>query len=308
MRRNTNLILIVAVLVLALAPACSLGNLFGSQELPTPTPSRTPKPTFTPTLPITLTPIVAPTDTPTPPPTPTPVPTPTFTPAEPPTPVPTPTSETAQVVVNNATLNVRSGPGTNYPRIGQVHQGDRFEIKGKNRAGTWWQIDFNGRDGWVSADYVRTEGNVSAVQVAANIPTPPPTPTPRPTQPPAPTPTPKPQFPYSYVQGSMASAPNCGTVYMEGKVVDAAGNPINGVTIELEFFGNRDYRVTGVGKPAGAWGFSPLARDMYQTAVPFNIRVVESQANPTPLSDVLFIDFRDCNQAGQFTNITFRKN
>jgi hypothetical protein len=106
----------------------------------------------------------------------------------------------------------------------------------------------------------------------------------------------------------MATAPNCGTVYFKGKVVDAAGNPINGITVELEFFGNKVYRVSGVGESAGEWGFAPLAMDMYKTRIQFRIRLVQSESNPQPLSNILTIDFSDCAQAGQFTNITFRRN
>jgi hypothetical protein len=97
-------------------------------------------------------------------------------------------------------------------------------------------------------------------------------------------------------------------VYIEGKVVDAGGNGINGVTVELEFFGNRVYRVTGVGKNTGEFGYTPLSPDFYKSSVPFNLRIVESEANPSQKSDVVPIDFRTCETAGQFTNITFRRN
>ncbi len=159
--------------------------------------------------------------------------------------------------------------------------------------------------------YVAIQGTAASVKVAANIPTPPtntPRPAPTKTPPPAPTNTPKPQFAYSYQNGSMIANPNCGTVYLQGKVVDSGGNGINNVTVELEFFGNRVYRVSGVGKNAGEFGFTPLAQDNYHTAVPFNLRLIQAEGNPSPLSDSLFVDFRTCDEAGQFTNIVFRKN
>lgn len=190
--------LIVALLLALVMTAC------GAEEAPPPTPTKTPLPTFTPTPPETPTPIVAPTNTPEPAtPTPAEPPTstlepPTPTPAEPPTPTPEPPTPTPAVpvaVIDNPTLNVRQGPGTNYSVIGQANNGDRFDIRGKNSAGSWWQIDFNGRDGWVSGDFVRVEGDAGSVQVAANIPAAPTqapvpptnTPVPQPTQPPAPT-------------------------------------------------------------------------------------------------------------------------
>ncbi|MDH7484698.1 MAG: cellulase family glycosylhydrolase [Anaerolineae bacterium] len=115
------------------------------------------------------------TATPTVTPTPTPTPTPEFTP----TPVPTPTPNRPQVVVNG-TYNVRSGPGTNYPRAGQVQAGQTLEIVAKNPDGTWWQVCcVNGQQVWIKADLAPVQGPTSNVTVASNIP---PTPTPAPQQ------------------------------------------------------------------------------------------------------------------------------
>lgn len=170
--------------VLVAVSACALETA-NRQPVGTPIPTKTLRPTFTHTP-------VKPTLTPTPaPPTETPTPEePTATPV-PPTPEPTATSEAATFTVTSATLNVRSGPGTNYGIIGQIRQGQTFLITGKNPAGNWWQFDYNGRAGWVSGGLVRvTNGQV--VPVAANIPAAPtarpqPTAAPRPaaTQPPA---------------------------------------------------------------------------------------------------------------------------
>jgi glucose/arabinose dehydrogenase len=52
-------------------------------------------------------------------------------------------------------MNVRGGPGTNYPIVGSAQAGSRFAITGKNAAGTWWQIDFSGRPGWLFAGLVQ---------------------------------------------------------------------------------------------------------------------------------------------------------
>ena len=50
-------------------------------------------------------------------------------------------------------LNVRKGPGTNYPVIGQLQQNDVVEISGKNADSSWLQIVYPtgtiGR-GWIS--------------------------------------------------------------------------------------------------------------------------------------------------------------
>jgi hypothetical protein len=152
---------------------------------PTPAP-----PTNTP-VPPTPTP-VPPTDTPVPPtptpvpPTPTPVP-PTATPV-PPTPTPEPEPAEPQAVASR-NMNVRGGPGTNYPVIGSATTGDSFDITGKAPDGSWYQVCCFGDDepGWLSASLVTVDGDAAAIAVAAEIPEPPPTPTPAPTPTPGPT-------------------------------------------------------------------------------------------------------------------------
>lgn len=104
---------------------------------------------------------------------------PTPTQEEPPTPEVAPFC-----VVTSETLNVRSGPGVAYDRIGQAAQGERYEILAESGTG-WYLIDFGGREGWVSEDYVEVRGMAERIALADFIP---PTPTPVP-----PTPTPQPQ-------------------------------------------------------------------------------------------------------------------
>lgn len=182
-------------------------------QKPTPTLHPTFTPTATkdigvpaPTLPPTPTgqaPAEQPTMPPPPPPEATQPP-----PQEPPTPtpeVPTPTSTPAppQVVVTADLVNLRAGPGTNYPRVGQARQGQVFDILGKNPKGSWFQISVNGKTVWIINDarWTKPQGDMNAVTVAENIPTPPPTPKPRPTATPRPTPTPAPS--YLFVKTSM---------------------------------------------------------------------------------------------------------
>ena len=122
-------------------------------------------------------------------------------------------------------------------------------------------------------------------------------------------PTATPTTPASYefrYAGGMQSAPNCGAVYMEGKITGVGGEGVNGRTVRLRFAGNEAYRVSGEdGKPPGEWGFSPLAPENFHSPFTFLIDVVESQANPVPQSDTAEIQFTDCGTAGQFTNIIF---
>jgi uncharacterized protein YvpB len=50
-------------------------------------------------------------------------------------------------------LNVRSGPGTNYARIGRLVQGTKINVIQKTSAG-WYRISYNGKTGYVSGQYV----------------------------------------------------------------------------------------------------------------------------------------------------------
>jgi hypothetical protein len=90
--------------------------------------------------------------------------------------------------------NIRSGPGTEYNLLGTSNPGDQFRITGKNQAGTWWEIEYNGGVGWVFGELVAVTGG-EGVAVAANIPAAPVVPTSPPPPPAAPTNTPAPAEP-----------------------------------------------------------------------------------------------------------------
>ena len=228
LQRTWRLSILVVALVLA---AC------GPSAEPPP-PTRTPLPTFTPapadqqavgqTDTTTQTgqsgeqqsgQVVqqAPTDTPAPAVTDTPQPAPTNTPKP----------EPAEVVANSQ-INVRGGPGTNYNIVGAATQGQRFPVKAKSPDGAWWQINYNGQDGWVFGELV-TSQNAAAVAVAQNIPQPPPptaTPIPQPTAVPPPTAAPQPaqptQPPKSNKKFNVVVVGNC--------LPQAAGNWFEGTT------------------------------------------------------------------------------
>jgi hypothetical protein len=174
----------LGVILLTVALSGCTGTRVARGPVGTPIPTKTLRPTFTNT-PAKPTMTSAPTEVPA---TATPE-APTSTP-EPPTAVPSPTSEVSRLTAS-ASVNVRSGPGTNYAQIGRLQAGQSFIITGKNPAGDWWQFDFNGRSGWVLGELVRASGG-ERVQVAANI-APPPTVRPRPTARPVPRPQPQPQ-------------------------------------------------------------------------------------------------------------------
>ncbi len=53
-------------------------------------------------------------------------------------------------------LNVRSGPGTDYGQIGVIHPNEAFVIGGEQDG--WYQIYYDGADGYVSGEYVTVTG------------------------------------------------------------------------------------------------------------------------------------------------------
>jgi hypothetical protein len=162
--------LIAFAMLLVVAVSC-VGGKSARGPVGTPVPTKTLRPTFTHTPPRPTE--VWPTATPATPVVATPAPeatqaepTPTLEPtAEPPTATPEP----AAFTVTSATVNVRSGPGTSYSRIGQLRAGQTYEITGKNDTGDWWQFSLDGDPAWVAAQMVQANG-ADAVEVAANIP------------------------------------------------------------------------------------------------------------------------------------------
>jgi heat shock protein HslJ len=132
-------------------------------------------------------------------------------------PTPGPQVPTGRVIAPEG-VNVRTGPGTQYPVIGLAPFGATGEIVGRSADGQWWAAAAPASPtglGWVSAAYVEvTNAQNVPILPAPPLPTPPPplptsipappTPTPVPPTPVPPTPTPVIQFsanPTSLVQG-----------------------------------------------------------------------------------------------------------
>ena len=113
------------------------------------------------------------TDTPAPALTNTPLPEPTNTPASTPTQTATPAPRGS---VSSA-VNLRSGPGTNYNKIGGLAQGDTFEIVCTSADKEWFEVKLDSGDlAWVTASFIATDSDIDAIPTVspADIP---PTPT-----------------------------------------------------------------------------------------------------------------------------------
>ncbi|MCL4299284.1 MAG: SH3 domain-containing protein [Anaerolineae bacterium] len=235
-------LIVLLILVLYLAATALFAWLFRVRSEAVQI-TRTPAPTFTPVPPTavvvipTATPSPTATSTPTIAPSPTPVPD-TPTPV-PPTPTPTPTPG-AQLAAAN-TVNVRSGPGTNYPVVAALPPNLVVPITGRNNEASWWQIsNADGASGWVANSVVQASNTANVPLVVA--PPPPATPTP------AATPTPeKPK--YQFEPTGWYADTNYGLTRFLGNITDPAGNPVNGVYVQASCGG-----FSAISNPSGPIG------------------------------------------------------
>jgi hypothetical protein len=214
--------------------------------------ARTPAPTFTlPPAPPAVVLATSTPDAPTPSPTSSPTSTPAATPTEAPTEAPTLTPPPAQPqAVASITVNVRSGPGVNYPVVATLPPNVPVVIVGQNAAGTWWQIEGpDGSRGWVAASVVQASANVDVPIAQAPAPPAPPA---QPSPTPAP-PAPEPQPAHQYEPTGWFDDTNYGLTRFLGTITDADGNPVNGVFVEAQC---GDYRV--ISNPSGPVGWGPF--------------------------------------------------
>ncbi len=68
------------------------------------------------------------------------------------------------VVKSKSGLNVRSGPGTNYRKIGALANNARVTINGTSSG--WYAINYSGTQGYVSASYVSVTGGATSAPAA----------------------------------------------------------------------------------------------------------------------------------------------
>ena len=56
-----------------------------------------------------------------------------------------------------SSVNVRSGPSTDYDKIGSWSKGKSVKVTGKSDQTGWYRIDYNGKVGYVSGSYLQAE-------------------------------------------------------------------------------------------------------------------------------------------------------
>lgn len=106
-----------------------------------------------------------------------------------------PTLAPPRLVVSSPLVNVRAGPGTEYPILTTIERGEEFDIVGRNDASSWWRFCcINNEPAWIIDELVETDGAIDGVPVSDAVAQVPPTAT----SPPAavaPPPTPVPAEP-----------------------------------------------------------------------------------------------------------------
>jgi hypothetical protein len=210
----------------------------------------TPSPTVvTPQAPVTFTP--TPTDTPLLP-TDTPIQTDT------PTPTPTPLPEAPSCTTSRG-MNIRGGPGADYPDIGDIPAGKTVRVIGQNfrQNVVWWQI---GEDSWVSGKYCIGNKEAEKVEFAPAPPTPTATQTMIPTHTPTPTatltptitPTPTPEC-WAQVPNLLTSHTSRNIDFAREEARRALLEPVDDPRCFLEGDHDLEGVVTGQSLTPGTW-------------------------------------------------------
>ncbi|MCL4298365.1 MAG: SH3 domain-containing protein [Anaerolineae bacterium] len=246
------ILILVNYLIFAALFSQLVGSDFGGKRS-----TRTPAPTFTP-APAQPPAIIIPTLTPVPP-----VPTPTATrvlapdnaSAQPESVSPDSVAAQPDIepqLVAPGTVNIRSGPGTNYQVIGALNANAPVLVTGRNQDASWWQIEINnGAIGWVASSVVSASNteNVPAVEAP-----PPPVAAAVAVQPAADAPPPAPEKPkYQFEPTGWYDDGNAGLTRFLGDIKDVNGNPVNGVFVQAKC-GN----FSAISFPSGPVGWGPF--------------------------------------------------
>jgi uncharacterized protein YraI len=251
------LIMAIPVLLMLVSLACGLTDRFSQAAPPGEfAPTRTPVPTFTPTAAgaaFVEVPTISPQPT---------LPPPTPTVAQPVSVVATPTvdasptpavQEVTITVLQN--MNVRGGPGTNYPIVGPGPAGQSAKVLGRNADASWLQIEYPSADGlgWIFAKLVQVNGDPQTVSVAQAPPppaAPPPAAAPQPQPQQAEAPPPAPEKKYQFTPTGWHASENGAIVQFKGRIKTEGGGLVNGFSVLAD---NGAFRVQSHPTGASQW-------------------------------------------------------
>jgi hypothetical protein len=169
-------------------------------------------------------------------------------------------------------VNVRSGPGTNYPIVAQLPVNVPAPVVGRDVEASWWQIQGpDGATGWVANSVVQAQ-NIGGVPIAAAPPPP---------LPPTPAPTLVPEKPtYQYEPTGWFDDTNYGLTRFLGNITDAGGSPVNGVYVRAQCGG---FSVISNASGTTGWppGFYDITLDTKPIPCKWLLSVVDSEDQKT---------------------------
>jgi len=72
-------------------------------------------------------------------------------------------------IAAKSNVNIRTGPGADYERLGRLTAGETVKAVGRNAAGTWFVVEIDGVRGWVTGDdaVVAVAGSTEKLLVVA---------------------------------------------------------------------------------------------------------------------------------------------
>jgi hypothetical protein len=90
-----------------------------------------------------------------------------------PTPPVSPAENLGPTLRAGQAVNIRSGPGTEYPVIGGLQPGNDIPLLGRDSGGNWLVIAYASGQGWVAKIVVTVNGDTAGLPVVAAPPSPP---------------------------------------------------------------------------------------------------------------------------------------
>ncbi|MCG3211486.1 MAG: hypothetical protein FOGNACKC_05132 [Anaerolineae bacterium] len=223
------------------------------------------------------------------------------------TPVATPPAATNSTLTALVGLNVRTGPGLDYPVTGKLAAGESATVVGQDATGAWWQIDYPaGSDGtgWVSADpQYSAVSNSDALAIAQAAAPPPPTSTPPAVATPLPAAVIKPEIPsaagWSFTATRIDTIPARKLLLLYGEMVNNTGAAQQISLVTGTFYNSQGQLIAADKSTYGLWptsivpagGHVPFALTVYdvQDTADFKLSVKAEAVDTAPRQDFEFV-------------------
>ncbi len=204
-------------------------------------------------------------------------------------------------------LNVRTGPGLDYPVTGKLAAGESAAVVGKDAAGAWWQIDYPSGGvgpGWVSADpQYSAVSNSGALAIAQAAAPPPPTSTPTAVATPLPAAVIKPGIPsadgWSFTATRIDTIPARKLLLLYGEMVNNTGAAQQISLVTGTFYNSQGQLIAADKSTYGLWptsivpagGHVPFALTVYdvQDTADFKLSVKAEAVDTAPRQDFEFV-------------------